>query len=115
MTWTAEQERKLQFAQQQKAGAKRAFYPAWSALQGLRKDFMRENDRVIKRDKYIDELQKEPASRRPKPEVKAEASVNVLGGQKSKKKAEEDHNFGAMGRDRGCPVGRDDCDTVSIE
>jgi hypothetical protein len=46
MGWTPEQERKLQFMQQRKASAERAFYRAWSVLQGLRKDIMRENQKI---------------------------------------------------------------------
>jgi hypothetical protein len=72
MGWTAEQHRRLQFAQQHKANAERAFYRAWSTLQGFRKDFLREKEKeretLRKLEKQKEELQKELASRPPKPE-----------------------------------------------
>ncbi len=43
MDWTAEERHKMELAQRYKTTAERAFYRAWSALQGLGKDIMREN------------------------------------------------------------------------
>lgn len=40
--WTAEQHHRIELMQRYKTTAERAFYRAWSAVQSLRKDFMRE-------------------------------------------------------------------------
>ncbi|MBV8866596.1 MAG: hypothetical protein JO210_14475 [Acidobacteriaceae bacterium] len=41
MDWTPEQQHKMELMQRYKTTAERAFYRAWSALQGLGKDIMR--------------------------------------------------------------------------
>jgi hypothetical protein len=82
INWTMEQQRRLQFAQQHKANAERAFYRAWSTLQGLRKDVIRRDEKLVKQQGLIERLQNENERlKSPKPEIKAEARTQVFGGQ----------------------------------
>ncbi len=46
--WSAEQRHHLALMQRYKTAAERAFYRSWSALQGLRKDIMNENIKLLK-------------------------------------------------------------------
>ncbi len=96
--WPGEQRHSLELVQRYKTTAERAFYRSWSALQGLRKDIMRENDKNLDMRFELERLkmQKErhgwkDLPEKPAEEAKAVAPAltraqQVFGGQKSKKK-----------------------------
>ncbi len=99
-TWTAEQEHKIELVMRYKTTQERAFYRSLNALEGLRKDLMREEQvamRVVNQQKKeIETLEKELAERPAKPaeapgaSVKSEAALTeaqkLFQGQKSTKK-----------------------------
>jgi hypothetical protein len=83
MGWTDEQERKLQLVQRYKTSAERAFYRAWSALQGLRKDVMRTEEKLNKLNTELAVYKAREEAQKQNSEPKAQAA---FGGQNSKKK-----------------------------
>ena len=103
--WTAEEQHLLEKMQRYKTTTERAFYRAWSALQGLRKDVMRENDKTRKVEAELAvykarEEAREAKDEKPLPTVKPEAKAKAAAeeaeplskaellfqGQRSKKK-----------------------------
>ena len=99
--WTAEEQHLLEKMQRYKTTTERAFYRAWSALQGLRKDVMRNDDQKAKMHLQLEVLrareearkvhEKQPEPAQPKAEEKEEAeplsrAEQVFQGQRSKKK-----------------------------
>ena len=103
--WTAEEQHLLEKMQRYKTTTERAFYRAWSALQGLRKDVMRENKENSKLrvqneclliEKRALEAKNNNAPPPAKPEAKAKADAEeaeplskaelLFQGQRSKKK-----------------------------
>jgi hypothetical protein len=83
MGWTDEQERKLQLVQRYKTSAERAFYRAWSALQGLRKDVLRTEEKLNKLSTELAVYKAREEAQKQNSEPKAQAA---FGGQKSKTK-----------------------------
>ncbi len=95
--WPAEQRHLLELVQRYKTTAERAFYRSWSALQGLRKDIMRTEEKVCKLERQVAvheareaprNGQSEPKAREAKEKAVAPAlteAQQVFGGQKSKK------------------------------
>jgi Fe2+ or Zn2+ uptake regulation protein len=76
LDWTAEQERKLQLLQRYKTSAERAFYRAWSVLEGLRKDTVRRDLTLTKQQGLIASLRQENERLKgQKPEAKAQAQT----------------------------------------
>ena len=101
--WTAEDKHLLENMQRYKTTMERAFYRAWSALQGLRKDVMRESDQKAKMHLQLEVLRAREEARKvhekqPEPEAQPEAAdkkeeaaplsraEQVFQGQRSKKK-----------------------------
>jgi hypothetical protein len=87
MKWTAEQERKLQLVQRYKTGAERAFYRAWSVLQGLRKDVLRTEEKI---NKLNTELAKYKAREEARQKVKTETPTNMLATWKADRTIQSD-------------------------
>ena len=94
-SWTAEDKHLLENMQRYKTTMERAFYRAWSALQGLRKDVMRENRYTRKLEDENQQLRAQVRAQEPKAEPKAEEkeeakplsrAEQVFQGQRSKKK-----------------------------
>ncbi len=99
-TWTAEQEHKIELVLRYKTTQERAFYRSLNALEGLRKDLMREElsaGRLLEKEKEKNkvlekELAERPAKPAEAPAEKAESEApltqaqKLFQGQKSKKK-----------------------------
>ncbi len=115
--WTAEQEHKLDLVQRYKTTLERAFYRSLNAVEGLRKDILRNEllrDKLIeKKDKKIENLERELATRPPAPEVKPEAEAvkapltkaqTVFGGQRSKQVGATWHEDGRPEKTMVCPT-----------
>ncbi len=90
-TWTAEQEHKIELVLRYKTTQERAFYRSLSAVEGLRKDILREkilNRRLLdQQNKEIEGLKKQLAERPPKPaEAPVAEAKKLFCGQKSPKK-----------------------------
>ena len=101
--WSAEQHHQVGLMQRYKTTAERAFYRAWNAVQGLRKDFMREQRDIHRlRSENVALQQKaehlegeceraqgrlaEVEKKQPKPEAAKTAAQQMFQGQNSKKK-----------------------------
>ena len=97
--WTAEEQHLLEKMQRYKTTTERAFYRAWSALQGLRKDVMRENDKTRKVEAENGFLKSEnealrakvkPEKPQPQPQPEEAEPLSkaelLFQGQRSKKK-----------------------------
>ncbi len=70
-----DQQHRLDLMQRYKTTAERAFYRAWEAMRGLRKDIMRENQEHIRLQHRVAELEAQrQASKKEKAQTKAEAA-----------------------------------------
>ncbi len=71
LEWPAEPRHSLELVQRYKTTAERAFYRSWSALQGLRKDIMRTEEKVCKLERQVAVHEAREAARNGQSEPKA--------------------------------------------
>jgi hypothetical protein len=91
--WTPELHHGVELMQRYKTSHERAFYRAWNALQGLRKEFMRRdmenvklkarNEGLMKENQALKKQDKQPGAKAETPKTRAGA---LFQGQNSKKK-----------------------------